>query len=143
MHDLVNEYTTNDYLIVNKMNDMFSKRKINNDRKKHEESVTNEKNRLANNERIRIINKELEEKRKREEKERRAKRRHDRILDGLRKSIQEDLLTNSEWTEDSIENIFNINGYYQKTKNATLTGGPIGQMALILNYLDKEMGLSE
>ena len=87
LHDLVNEYTTNDYLIVNKMNDMFSKRKKNNDRKKHQESVTNEKNRLENNERIRIINKQLEEKRKREEKERRAKRRHDKILDGLRKSI--------------------------------------------------------
>ena len=138
LHDLVNEYTTNDYLIVNKMNDMFSKRKKNNDRKKHQESVTNEKNRLENNERIRIINKQLEEKRKREEKERRAKRRHDKILDGLRKSIQEDLVTNSEWAEDSIENIFNINGYYQKTKSATLTGGPIGQIALTLNYLDKE-----
>ena len=50
------------------MNDMFSKRKKNNDRKKHEESVTNEKNRLANNEHIRIINKKLGEKRKREEK---------------------------------------------------------------------------
>ena len=73
-----------------------------------------------------------------EEKERRAKRRHDKILDGLRKSIQEDLVTNSEWAEESIENIFNINGYYQKTKSATLTGGPIGQIALILNYLDKE-----
>jgi len=82
--------------------------------KKHEESVKQEKDRLANNEKIRIINKELEEKRKKEEKERRAKRRHDKILDGLRKSIQEDLVTNSEWTEDSIENIFNINGYYQK-----------------------------
>ena len=138
LHDLVNEYTTNDYLIVNKMNDMFSKRRKNNDRKKHQESVTNEKNRLENNERIRIINKQLEEKRKREEKERRAKRRHDKILDGLRKSIQEDLVTNSEWAEESIENIFNINGYYQKTKSATLTGGPIGQMALTLNYLDKE-----
>ena len=138
LHDLVNEYTTNDYLIVNKMNDMFSKRKKNNDRKKHQESVTNEKNRLENNERIRIINKQLEEKRKREEKERRAKRRHDKILDGLRKSIQEDLVTNSEWAEESIENIFNINGYYQKTKSATLTGGPIGQIALTLNYLDKE-----
>ena len=138
LHDLVNEYTTNDYLIVNKMNDMFSKRKKNNDRKKHQESVTNEKNRLENNERIRIINKQLEEKRKREEKERRAKRRHDKILDGLRKSIQEDLVTNSEWAEEGIENIFNINGYYQKTKSATLTGGPIGQMALTLNYLDKE-----
>ena len=138
LHDLVNEYTKNDYLIVNKMNDMFSKRKIKNDTKKHEESVKQEKDRLANNEKIRIINKELEEKRKKEEKERRAKRRHDKILDGLRKSIQEDLVTNSEWTEDSIENIFNINGYYQKTRNATLTGGPIGQMALILNYLNKE-----
>jgi hypothetical protein len=138
LHGLVNEFTKNDYLIVNKMNDMFSKKKIDNERKKHEESVKNEKDRLANNERIRKINKDLEEKRKQEEKERRAKRRHDKILDGLRKSIQEELVSNSEWAEDSIENIFNINGYYQKTKNATLTGGPIGQMALILNYLDKE-----
>ena len=138
LHGLVNEFTKNDYLIVNKMNDMFSKKKIENERKKHEESVKNEKDRLANNERIRKINKDLEEKRKQEEKERRAKRRHDKILDGLRKSIQEELVSNSEWAEDSIENIFNINGYYQKTKNATLTGGPIGQMALILNYLDKE-----
>ena len=138
LHGLVDEYTKNDYLIVNKMNDMFSKRKKINDSNKHKESVINEKNRLANNERIRIINRELEEKRKREEKERRAKRRHDKILDGLRKAIQEDLVTNSDWAEDTIENIFNINGYYQKTKSATLTGGPIGQIALILNYLDKE-----
>ena len=138
LHDLVNEYTKNDYLIVNKMNDMFSRRKIQNDKKKHEESVKNEKERLEKNKRIRIINHQLEEKRKKEEKERRAKRKHDKILDGLRKAIQEDLVTNSEWTEDSIENIFNINGYYQKTKSATLTGGPIGQIALILNYLDKE-----
>jgi hypothetical protein len=138
LHGLVNEFTKNDYLIVNKMNNMFGKKKIDNERKKHEESVKCEKDRLANNERIRKINRDLEEKRKQEEKERRAKRRHDKILDGLRKSIQEELVSNSEWAEDSIENIFNINGYYQKTKNATLTGGPIGQMALILNYLDKE-----
>ena len=59
-------------------------------------------------------------------------------MDGLRKSIQEELVINSEWTEDSLENIFNINGYYQKSKCATLIGGPIGQIALILNYLDKE-----
>ena len=138
MQSLVDEYTRNDYLIVNKMNDMFNKRKYNNDCKKHYEAVTKEKNRLANNERIRKINQELEEKRKREEKERREKRKHDKILDGLRKQIQEDLVSNSEWVEESIENIFNINGYYQKTKTATLIGGPIGQMALILNYLDKE-----
>ena len=138
MQSLVDEYSKNDYLIVNKMNDMFSKTKYNNDCKKHYEAVTKEKKRLANNERIRRINQELEEKRKREEKERREKRKHDKILDGLRKQIQEDLVSNSEWAEESIENIFNINGYYQKTKTATLIGGPIGQMALILNYLDKE-----
>ena len=138
MQSLVEEYTKNDYLIVNKMNDMFSKRKFSNDCKKHFTAVTNEKNRLANNERIRNIMKELEEKRKREEKERKEKRKHDKILDALRKSIQEELVSNSEWVEDSLENIFNINGYYQKTKCATLVGGPIGQMALILNYLDKE-----
>ena len=139
LNSLVDEYTKNDYLIVNKMNTMFSQRKEESDKKKHAKSVLTEKNRLANNERIRIINQQLEEKRKKEEKERREKRKHDKILDGLRKMIQEDLVTNSEWAEESIEYIFDINGYYQKTKSATLTGGPIGQMALILNYLDKEM----
>jgi len=137
LNQLVDEYTKNDYLIVNKMNKMFSQRKHENDKKKHAEAVLTEKNRLANNERIRIINKELEEKRKKEEKERREKRKHDKILDGYRKQIQEDLVINSEWAEENIEYIFDINGYYQKIKSATLTGGPIGQMALILNYLDK------
>ncbi len=135
---LVEENTRNDYLIVNRMNDMFSNSKYKKDCNKHMESVLNEKKRLENNERIRRIMKELEEKRIREEKERREKRKHDKILDALRKEIQEELVSKSEWVEESIENIYNINGYYQKTKSATLIGGPIGQMALILNYLDKE-----
>ena len=135
---LVEENTRNDYLIVNRMNDMFSNSKYKKDCNKHMESVINEKKRLENNERIRRIMKELEEKRIREEKERREKRKHDKILDALRKEIQEELVSKSEWVEESIENIYNINGYYQKTKSATLIGGPIGQMALILNYLDKE-----
>ena len=135
---LVEENTRNDYLIVNRMNDMFSNSKYKKDCNKHMESVINEKKRLENNERIRRIMKELEERRIREEKERREKRKHDKILDALRKEIQEELVSKSEWVEESIENIYNINGYYQKTKSATLIGGPIGQMALILNYLDKE-----
>ena len=138
IQSLVEENTRNDYLIVNRMNDMFSNSKYKKDCNKHMESVINEKKRLENNERIRRINKELEEKRIREEKERREKRKHDKILDGLRKQIQEELVSKSEWVEENIENIYNINGYYQKTKSATLIGGPIGQMALILNYLDKE-----
>ena len=139
LQSLVDEYTKNDYLIVNKLNNMFTQRKKESDKKRHAEAVLTEKNRLANNERIRIINQQLEEKRKKEEKELREKRKHDKILDGLRKMIQEDLVTNSEWAEENIEYIFNINGYYQKTKSATLTGGAIGQMALTLNYLDKLM----
>jgi hypothetical protein len=138
LNQLVSENTKNDYLIVNKMNDMFNKRKRDACLKTHQESVTKEKNRLANNKKIRELMHELEEKRKKEEKERREKRKHDKLLEGFRRQIQEDLVTNSEWIEENIDNIYDINGYYQKTKSATLTGGAIGQIALILNYLDKE-----
>jgi len=140
LHSLAEEDTKNDYLIVNKLNKMFTQRKKEQDKQRHADAVLTEKKRLENNERIRIINQQLAEKHKKEEKERREKRKHDRILDGYRKQIQEDLVTNNcEWAEETIEYIFDINGYYQKTRCATLTGGPIGQMALILNYLDKEM----
>ena len=140
LHTLAEENTKNDYLIVNKLNKMFTQRKKDQDKKRHAEAVLTEKNRLENNERIRIINQQLAEKKKKEEKERRERRKHERILDGYRKQIQEDLVTNNcEWAEETIEYIFDINGYYQKIKSATLTGGPIGQMALTLNYLDKVM----
>ena len=140
LHTLAEENTKNDYLIVNKLNKMFTQRKKDQDKKRHAEAVLTEKNRLENNERIRIINQQLAEKKKKEEKERRERRKHERILDGYRKQIQEDLVTNNcEWAEETIEYIFDINGYYQKIKCATLTGGPIGQMALTLNYLDKVM----
>ena len=92
---------------------------------------------LANNEKIRELNRQLEEKRKQQEKERRAKLKHEKILQGLRNTMQEELVVNSEWAEE-LENVYNINGYYQKNKNVTLIGGPIGQMALILNYVDEE-----
>ena len=137
MHGLVEEYTKNDYLIFNKMTEMFNKRRKDKELKAHEESVRKERERLANNERIRELNRKLEEKRKQEEKERRAKIKHEKILNGLRKTMQEELVINSEWAEE-IENIYNINGYYQKNKNVTLIGGPIGQLALILNYIDIE-----
>ena len=90
MQSLVDEYTRNDYLIVNKMNDMFSKTKYNNDCKKHYEAVTKEKKRLANNERIRRINQELEEKRKREEKE------IDELIKNKNLTIQEKITINLE-----------------------------------------------
>ena len=117
LQTLVDENTKNDYLIVNKLNKMFTQRKKEQDKKRHADAVLTEKNRLENNERIRIINQQLAEKRKKEEKERREKRKHDRILDGYRKQIQEDLVTNNcEWAEETIEYIFDINGYYKKIR---------------------------
>lgn len=95
------------------MNEMFKKTRADNERKKHQEAVQKEKERLANNAKIRELIRKLEEKRKQEEKERRAKIKHDKILNGLRKTIQEELVVNSEWAED-IENIYDINGYSQK-----------------------------
>ena len=137
MHNLVDEYTKNDYLILNKMNDMFIKKRRIDECKKHKETVQKEKERLANNEKIRDLMKKLEEKRILQEKERKARLKHEKILQGLRKTIQEELVSNSDWAEE-LENVYNINGYYQKNKNVTLIGGPIGQMALILNYVNIE-----
>ena len=139
LQSLTEEFTHNDYLIVNKLNDMFTKKKYFNDCQNHEDAITKEKNRLAENERIRTIMHEREEEEKRRQKEERARRKHEKILNALRQSIKEELLPKSEWTEDTIEYIYDINGYYQKTKNVTLTGGPIGQIALTLNYINKLM----
>ena len=139
LQSLTEEFTRNDYLIVNKLNDMFTKKKYFNDCQNHENAITTEKNRLAENERIRNIMHEREEEEKRRQKEERARRKHEKILNALRQQIKEELLPKSEWTEDSIEYIFNINGYYQKGKNVTVTGGPIGQIALTLNYVNKIM----
>ena len=139
LQSLTEEFTRNDYLIVNKLNDMFTKKKYFNDCQNHENAITTEKNRLAENERIRNIMHEREEEEKRRQKEERARRKHEKVLNALRQQIKEELLPKSEWTEDSIEYIFNINGYYQKGKNVTVTGGPIGQIALTLNYVNKIM----
>ena len=57
------------------------------------------------------IMRQREEDEKRRQKEERARRRHEKILNGLRQTIQEELLGKLEWTEESIENVFNINGY--------------------------------
>ena len=55
LHQLVEENTKNDYLIVNKMNEMFNKRKTDKERKIHQEAVDTEKKRLAKMDIIRKI----------------------------------------------------------------------------------------
>ena len=104
----------------------------------HIQSIIDEKNRLKENERIKEILKIREAKEAQRRKEERARRRHEKILDGIRDILRQELLGDAEFTEDnSPDNIFDINAYYQKDKGYTLVGGPIGQMALVFEIMNK------
>ena len=104
----------------------------------HIKSIIDEKNRLKENERIREILKIREAEEAQRRKEERARRRHEKVLDGIRDVIREELLKDAEFTEDNTpDNIFDINAYYQKDKGYTLCGGPIGQMALMFELMNK------
>ena len=104
----------------------------------HIKSIIDEKNRLKENERIREILKIREAEEAQRRKEERARRRHEKVLDGIREVLRQELLGEAEFTEDNTpDNIFDINAYYQKDKGYTLCGGPIGQMALMFELLNK------
>ena len=104
----------------------------------HVQSIINEKKRLEENVRIREILKIREAEEIKRKKEERARRRHEKILDGIRQIIRENLLKEAEFIEDnSPDNIFDINGFYQKDKGFTLSGGVIGQIALLIELINK------
>jgi hypothetical protein len=104
----------------------------------HKISIINEKKRLENNQKIREILHERELKEIQRKKEERARKKHEKKLEEIRKKIKSELMSNSEWTEDNnLDNIYNINGYYQKNKCLTTIGGPIGQMAIFFTFLSK------
>ena len=104
----------------------------------HVQSIINEKKRLEENVRIREILKIREAEEIKRKKEERARRRHEKILDGIRQVIRENLLKEAEFIEDnSPDNIFDINGFYQKDKGFTLCGGVIGQISLLIELINK------
>jgi len=104
----------------------------------HVQSIINEKKRLEENVRIREILKIREAEEIKRKKEERARRKHEKILDGIRQILRENLLKEAEFIEDnSPDNIFDINGFYQKDKGFTLSGGVIGQIALLIELINK------
>ena len=104
----------------------------------HVQSIINEKKRLEENVRIREILKIREAEEIKRKKEERARRKHEKILDGIRKILRENLLKEAEFIEDnSPDNIFDINGFYQKDKGFTLCGGVIGQISLLIELINK------
>ena len=138
LQSIAEDFNKNDYYIVNNLQEMLCKKNYTNSLNSHKTAITNEKNRLAKNEEIRNILKQREEERKQKEREERRKRRHEKLMDQFRKKISDELMPNSEWLEDSnVENIFDINGYYQKVNNATCIGGPIGQISFTFCILNK------
>ena len=138
LQNIAEEFNKNDYYIVNNLQEMLCKKNYTNSLNSHKTAIINEKNRLAKNEEIRNILKKREEERKEREREERRKRRHEKLMDQFRQKITEELMPNSEWLEDSnVENIFEINGYYQKANNVTCIGGPIGQISFTFCILNK------
>ena len=127
----------NDYLISNGLREMLQSKHKANCIQKHKDAIKKEKERREEEERQRILRKKQEEEERQRQKEERRRRRHEKLLNEIRQSITEELLINSEFAEDIVDNIYDINGYYQKTKNVTCVGGPIGQIALLLCELNK------
>ena len=131
------QYNTS-YTNLDNIQKMLKDKYIKENSKEHNQSIINEKNRLKENERIREILKIREAEEIKRKKEERARRRHEKILDGIRDIIKENLLKEAEFTEDnSPENIFDINAYYQKDKGYTLSGGVIGQISIIFELINK------
>ena len=118
--------------------ELLKNNNFNSNIEKHKISILNEKKRLENNEKIRQILHERELKEIQRKKEERARKKHEKKLQEIRNKIKSELMSNSEWTEDNnLDNIFNINGYYQKNKCLTTIGGPIGQIAIFFTFLSK------
>ena len=104
---------------------------------KHRTAIQKEKQRKEKEREDYLLKKKLEAEEKERQKEERRRRRHERKLNELKKEIQEELMVNSEWVEEYPENIYNINGYYQKAKCVTCLGGPICQLIISINELNK------
>ena len=129
----------NDYKVVDKLQEMLIYKYLKNNKEKHRNAITKEKERLKENKRIRELLKKREEDEIQRKKEERARRKHEKILDSIRSKLKVELVKKkkSEWLDNGIDTIYDINGYYQKENNITTIGGPIGQFALYLEMINK------
>ena len=137
LQDLAENYSLNDYKVVDNLQKMLTYKYLKNNKEKHKNAILKEKERLQENKRIAEILKKREEDEIRRKKEERARRKHEKILNAIRSKLKVELVKKSEWLENGIDAIYDINGYYQKENNVTTIGGPIGQFALYLEMINK------
>ena len=106
-----------------------------NEKKKHVQSIENERIRKEEEERRRQEElKRIEEEKQRRREERR-RLRHEKEMEELKKQIQAELFNNGQFLDD-VNEIYDINGYHSKNaKSVQAIGGHIGQFAIILSLL--------
>lgn len=136
VENLAETYHRNDYVVVNKLNEMLKINRYNNNVNAHREAIIKEQQRREEEKQSIIKRKEEIEAEKVRQKEERRRRRSERVINELRKTITSELLVNKEFADD-VDVIYDINGYYQKTKGVTCVGGAIGQLAMLIAYLNK------
>lgn len=122
-------------IVLDEVDTLFDDIYQENEKKKHIQSIENER-----------IRKEEEDKRRQEElkrleeekirrREERRRLRHEKELEELKNQIRNELLVNGQFVDDCNE-IYNITGYHQKNvKSVQAVGGHIGQFAIILSLL--------
>ena len=82
----------NDYKVVDKLQEMLIYKYLKNNKEKHRNAITKEKERLKENKRIREILKKREEDEIQRKKEERARRKHEKILDSIRSKLKVELV---------------------------------------------------
>ncbi len=143
---VIPEMTTNaerleneDFSIVNKLNKTFALNHTRKNNKLHSDALQKRRAEIAEMERKRVEEIKRREEHKRRKIEEEIKRKKDQEIAQLRALIETELISHSDYVEDPTE-IFDINGYYQKDKKASLVlGGYYGQFALIISYLNKNI----
>jgi len=111
------EITSNDFIIVDKLNDTFKHHCLNVKQGMHKQSLLNEVKRKENLKikRLEEIQRRKEEKLRKREEILRIKKENE--LKALKQLIQNELISQMELNDDPQE-IFDIDGYHQKAKKA-------------------------
>lgn len=131
----VDELFEVEQIVLDEVDTLFDDIYQENEKKKHLQSIENERIRKEEEEKRRQEElKRLEEEKLRRREERR-RLRHEKELEELKTQIRNELLVNGQFVDDCNE-IYNITGYHQKNiKSVQAIGGHIGQFAIILSLL--------
>ena len=143
IQSIAEQKANDDHRVTNALDEYF------NEQHKHTSIQMNQQAKSDEEERQRLTKEhrrqekeaiELEKKRKKEEERNKV---ISKIHDIVRGKLFPELFSSTKF-EESLRDIeiYDVNGYYQKGGDngfVTCTGGPIGQMALVLSAIDKEL----